>query len=814
MRRTLIATTGVLALGAGLVVPTSAALAADTDTATAAVDAGKRTGVKVTLKGPKTDPVAGDAVTVKGKAMVKKQPVAKAKVKLLRKKGSKWVGVTKTKTNKKGKYRKQVTLPNKPSVKLRAKLVKPTRVKGTVSKTLTVTFTQPVTAGNPAPTSPAPTQTSSPAPVITAPDAPTNVTAEAGDRQADLSWTAPANNGGSAVTGYRVQINSGSGWSTTVANTGSAATNYVANDLLDFTTHRFRVAAINSAGLSDFSLESAPLELPQPGSMTQISRAFDGTEANGPSYGPVWSPDGSHIAFTSQASDLVAGVTDSNSTDDVFVMELATGAVTLVSPAANGTTTGDNGSYGPVWSPDGSHIAFTSWASDLVAGVTDSNGTRDVFVMELATGAVTLVSQAANGTTTGDSASYRPVWSPDGSHIAFYSRASDLVAGVTDSNSTDDVFVMELATGAVTLVSQAANGTTTGDNGSYGPVWSPDSSHIAFYSYASDLVAGVTDSNGTRDVFVMELATGAVTLVSQAANGTTTGDNASYRPVWSPDSSHIAFTSGASDLVAGVTDSNSAADSAGDVFVMELATGAVTLVSQAANGTKTGDNGSDGPVWSPDSSHIAFYSDASDLVAGVTDSNDLRDVFVMELATGAVTLVSQAANGTTTGDNASYRPVWSPDSSHIAFYSKASDLVDGVTDSNSTDDVFVMELATGAVTLVSQAANGTTTGDDWSYDPVWSPDSSHIAFYSRASDLVAGVTDSNSTDDVFVMELATGAVTLVSQAANGTTTGSDWSYDPVWSPDGSHIAFSSEASDLVDGDSTDNGVEDIFVKTL
>ncbi len=160
MRRTFLATTGVLALGAGLIVPTTA-LAADAGRSLAAVDAGKRTGVKLTLKGPKADPVAGDAVTVKGKATVKKQPVAKAKVKLLRKKGSKWVAVGKTTTNKKGKYRKSVALPNKRTVDVRATLVKPTRVKGTGSSTLTVTFTQPAKA--PAPSSPVPTQTSSPA---------------------------------------------------------------------------------------------------------------------------------------------------------------------------------------------------------------------------------------------------------------------------------------------------------------------------------------------------------------------------------------------------------------------------------------------------------------------------------------------------------------------------------------------------------------------------------------------------------------------------------------------------------------------------
>jgi predicted outer membrane repeat protein len=227
MRRTLIATTGVLALGAGLIFPATASLAADADTSIAAVDAGKRTGVKLTLKGPKTDPVAGDAVTVKGKATVKKQPVAKTKVKLLRKKGSKWVAVGKTKTNKKGKYRKQVTLPNKPTVQLRAKLVKPTRVKGT-SKTLTITFAQPAQ------------------PVVTVPDAPTGVNAVASDSLVALSWNAP-NDGGSPITNYRIQTNNGSGWGTTLS-TGNGTETSITVAATNGTGNAYRVIAVNEQG--------------------------------------------------------------------------------------------------------------------------------------------------------------------------------------------------------------------------------------------------------------------------------------------------------------------------------------------------------------------------------------------------------------------------------------------------------------------------------------------------------------------------------------------------------------------------------------
>jgi hypothetical protein len=275
MRRTLVATTGVLALAAGLVVPTGAALAANTADSTAAVDAGKRTGVKVTLKGPKTEPVAGDAVKVKGKAKVKEQPIAKAKVKLLRKKGSKWVFVGKTKTNKKGKYRKQVSLPNKPKMKLRAKLVKPTRVKGTTSNTLTVRFTQPATGGNP---TPVPT---SPTPVVTVPDAPTRVAAVASDGEVALSWTAPANDGGSAITSYRATANTGA----TVTSTTTTAT---FPGLTNGTLYTFSVVANNTAGTSSASAASNEVS-PYDPSICVINGQPVTTVADGIDNGPLQS---------------------------------------------------------------------------------------------------------------------------------------------------------------------------------------------------------------------------------------------------------------------------------------------------------------------------------------------------------------------------------------------------------------------------------------------------------------------------------------------------------------------------------------------
>ena len=109
----------------------------------------------------------------------------------------------------------------------------------------------------------------------------------------------------------------------------------------------------------------------------------------------------------------------------MFVKDLNTGAITLVSTAADGTLASDNYSDSPVFSPDGSQLAFVRYA--LVGGL---NYSSYIFVKDLNTGAITLVSTAADGTLA-DNFSYAPVFSPDGSQLAFASYASNLVAGDT-----------------------------------------------------------------------------------------------------------------------------------------------------------------------------------------------------------------------------------------------------------------------------------------------------------------------------------------------------------------------------------------------
>ena len=90
---------------------------------------------------------------------------------------------------------------------------------------------------------------------LTAPGAPTGLAATAnGPSQIDLAWTAPANTGGFAITGYKIEVSpDGSSWSALVADTVSTDTAYAHMELDPATTRHYRVSAINAVGTSDAS---------------------------------------------------------------------------------------------------------------------------------------------------------------------------------------------------------------------------------------------------------------------------------------------------------------------------------------------------------------------------------------------------------------------------------------------------------------------------------------------------------------------------------------------------------------------------------
>jgi flagellin-like hook-associated protein FlgL len=131
----------------------------------------------------------------------------------------------------------------------------------------------------------------------------------------------------------------------------------------------------------------------------------------------------------------------------------AGGTTRVNTTSAGGQTSYGSSSTGPVISADGRYVAFTSSASNLVAG--DTNVESDAFIRDTLTGVTTRVSTSSAG-VEGNAVSNVSAISADGRYVAFSSQATNLVAG--DTNGQQDAFIKDTLTGVTTRVSTSSAG--------------------------------------------------------------------------------------------------------------------------------------------------------------------------------------------------------------------------------------------------------------------------------------------------------------------------------------------------------------------
>jgi Tol biopolymer transport system component len=262
-------------------------------------------------------------------------------------------------------------------------------------------------------------------------------------------------------------------------------------------------------------------------------------------------------------------------------------------------------------------VTFESDASNLVSG--DNNNSTDIFVHDRDSGETTRVSISTGG-VEGNNDSYLSSISSDNRYVAFESYASNLVSG--DDNGKWDIFVHNLDTGETKRVSVSTAG-GQGDGDSRYPFISSDGLYVAFYSKAANLVSG--DSNDSEDVFLHNLDTGETTRLTDSAPGTVEPNHS--RVSISSDNRFVVFESNAENLVPG--DDNGR----GDIFMYDRQTGKTTRVSVSTAGEQANHLSHDSII-SQDGRHIAYESDASNLVTG--DDNGSRDIFVYDLLTGNI----------------------------------------------------------------------------------------------------------------------------------------------------------------------------------
>lgn len=340
----------------------------------------------------------------------------------------------------------------------------------------------------------------------------------------------------------------------------------------------------------------------------RVSVATDGTEGDGNSTEPAISRGGRYVAFTSDASTLVAG--DTNDDSDVFVHDRVTGVTERVSVSSRGEQ-GRFSSYSPSLSADGRFVGFVSESPDLVPG--DTGFGLDVFVHDRVTGRTERVSVRSDGQQVDRGTGPDAQLSADGRYVAFESFASEFVPD--DTNFSSDVFVHDRETGTTERVSLASSGAEA-DDSSFNPVLSAHGRFVAFETFAGNLARN--DTGQRQDVYVHDRATGRTRWASVGVDGQEV-DSGSAEPSISADGGLVAFYSFGVPLVRGDTNDES------DVFVRDMGANTTQRASLARGGAQA-DDSSFAPALGPGGRHVAYLSWATNLVPG--DTNAVADIFV------------------------------------------------------------------------------------------------------------------------------------------------------------------------------------------
>lgn len=407
------------------------------------------------------------------------------------------------------------------------------------------------------------------------------------------------------------------------------------------------------------------------------------------------SGDARFVVFSSVADNLVPN--DTNQCGDIFLRDLVSQKTFLVSANASGSGPGNGVSTDPVLSADGRYVAFTSIASDLVAG--DTNKTADVFVRDMFSGTTVLASVTTNG-VAGNGDSTLPVLSRDGQAMLFHSSAGNLARGATKGR--DNLYWRDLAhptiytvysstyTSASTVTAMSADGrlvvyagftgpwylwdTQVHSNIFIGPTLTGSAAILALSPDGIRIVNGYNMGGSNLFLFDRDLGTNKLLgLCSSILHGT---------PRFSADGRYLAYVTATANVPTDLNGRN-------DVYLYDSVNDTHTLVSHSPNGQGPLGGDSDSPDISADGRWVVYRSAATNIVP--VDVNGVPDVFVWDRLSGTTTLLSVSSSGLTTANNRSLTPFLSADGAVAIFASWASDMV--ARDFNQACDLFAVSMA-------------------------------------------------------------------------------------------------------------------------
>jgi len=386
----------------------------------------------------------------------------------------------------------------------------------------------------------------------------------------------------------------------------------------------------------------------------RVSLDNQAIEGDSNSYYPVINSDGRYVAFQSTATNFSSDV---DSFSDVFVHDRFTKQIEKISVTSDGMVTNGH-SVSPDISADGRFVVFASSASNLVeTDFVSFEPWFDIFVRDRELGTTEIISLNRFGLEANES-SVNPKISQNGRFVVFASRATDLVA--SESNVDSNVFLFDRETGFLQQISDDVNG------GGFTPSISADGSVVAYRS----------NDNGSIAQIYLYFQTTKTTVVVSSSNSIVGNDHSRW-PSVSADGNFVVYESKASNLD---VDNNSSSD----IFVYSVADQENELVSTWLGAQ--GNSASFQPSINHDGSIVVFNSVATNFY---NDVNGLADIFLLNRKDNTGIVITDDGSGVSANASSGF-PVISGDGLHVAFHSRATNLV--LDDLNAMHDIFVRSI--------------------------------------------------------------------------------------------------------------------------
>jgi hypothetical protein len=476
-------------------------------------------------------------------------------------------------------------------------------------------------------------------------------------------------------------------------------------------------------------------------SVSLVSTASNGGASNADSNPGQPDPADPSMTFydTSHISDLLPGgqlavfdtASDSSGfhtvtaiggglAEQVYAKNVHTGALTLLSTAdpvlgSVSGTPGNGDSFSANISANGSEVVFSSRATNL--GSAGSSTISQLFLVNLTTSPSITVQQI----TAGNSESVKGSIDDGGAYIDFQSFATNLVTSPVVPSSTSEIYRYNTINHTFSLLSESGGATpAAGDCPSYHFSSDANGGLVAIESIADNLLTGSGSGNcstDTTNVYLKNVATGAVTQVNRYSTGQTLPSG--FKASISADGGEVAFVS-----LQNATHAPGFNTGASQVYVRNIVANTTTLVSATTSGEPSGTattGGSNDPFISPDGRYVVFDSTAPGLTSATVGSKP--QVYKRDIISGTTTLISQClpsvggcpASGVSGGNGASQYPSISGDTSTVYFRSVATDLVSAATGGFANMYTFTSpgEVAfSGATTTVAYGAPSVTLSVD------------------------------------------------------------------------------------------------------